>query len=101
MSKASEKKLGELHGVIAEHLIERIQAQEVKTDGKGNPIRDEETGAMVKEACAPAVLSVAVRFLKDNEIVSDPGDENSPIHDLAKAVDQFSQSRHGHTDSTH
>ena len=62
MSKV-EKLLSQLHGLMAEELINRIVSGEATS----------------------AALSVAVKFLKDNNI--DVGEKTeSPIHNLAKVV---------------
>lgn len=63
MSKATSSSLGELHRIIAEHLADRIQNGETQLDQK--------TGELVRLPASAAVLSAAIKFLKDNDIVSD------------------------------
>jgi hypothetical protein len=75
MSKASEDKLGELHGAVAQVLKEVVTHQEaaVEYDAEGNA---ECTGEMQYTA-SPAMMATAVKFLKDNSITCDVSqDEN-------------------------
>ena len=83
MSKASENKLGVLHGVIAEVLTEQVSMKEEETiinlDGEV-----EGTGEMIY-SCSPATIATAIKFLKDNAITSDiTVDEN--MGNLADAL---------------
>tara|TARA_R100000808_G_scaffold134_1_gene993 strand:+ start:23575 stop:23796 length:222 start_codon:yes stop_codon:yes gene_type:complete len=69
MSKSKEELLEQLHCLVAEELIDRIQTGEASA----------------------AELGVATKFLKDNGMdVSSEAD--TPIHDLSKIV-PFSQAR--------
>lgn len=69
MSKATESKLGKLHGAVAEVLTEQVLHEEAETtfDADGKLI---ETGNMIRTA-SPALLATAARFLKDNDITCD------------------------------
>lgn len=83
MSKASEKKLGVLHGAIATVLTEQILMTEEETiinlDGEV-----EGTGEQLY-SCAPATIATAIKFLKDNAITCDVEvDEN--MGKLAEAL---------------
>lgn len=66
MSKATERKLGDLHGAVAEVLLAQVTREEEETtfDADGNMVP---TGDMVYSA-SPAVLATAIKFLKDNSI---------------------------------
>jgi hypothetical protein len=69
MSKATETQLTELHGVIAKVLTAQISRQEALTSF-------DEDGAMVTldemvYTASPAVVSAAIKFLKDNQISAD------------------------------
>jgi len=83
MSKASEDKLSELHGVVADVLKAQITRQEKETtiNLKGEI---EETGKMVYMA-SPATIATAVKFLKDNEIVCDI-DNNTGMQELRETL---------------
>jgi hypothetical protein len=83
MSKASELKLGVLHGAIADVLTEQVLMKEEETiinlDGE-----IESTGEMLY-SCAPATIATAIKFLKDNAITCDVTvDEN--MGNLAEAL---------------
>lgn len=69
MSKATEKKLGALHGAVAEVLTSQILHQQEETvfDSDGEEVG---TGEMVYTA-TPATLAAAIKFLKDNQITCD------------------------------
>ncbi len=75
MSKANEKKLGAVHGAVAEVLTAQISHQEEQMDydEEGNEVS---TGQMQYTA-APATVAAAIKFLKDNQITCDiETDEN-------------------------
>ena len=75
MAKATETKLAALHNAVAQVLTEQVLHEEEETtfDGEGETVG---TGEMVKTA-TPALLATAARFLKDNDITCDMGqDEN-------------------------
>lgn len=63
MSKASESKLGELHGLIADHMVGKLEDGEMSA----------------------AELAVAVKFLKDNSITVDP-ELNKALNDMEQAL---------------
>ena len=69
MSKATEHKLGALHGAVATVLTEQVLMKEEETeiniDGEV-----EGTGEMCYNA-SPALLAAAMKFLKDNSITCD------------------------------
>jgi len=69
MSKATETKLGELHGAVAQVLTQQILVQEEiqELDEEGMPVG---TGDMQYSA-SPATLATAIKFLKDNSITAD------------------------------
>ena len=70
MSKASEKALGELHGLLAQLIINDLNT--VFTDSEGNPLPR-----------APALISQARQFLKDNHIEVGAGAKPGALHGLA------------------
>lgn len=83
MSKASETKLGALHGAIATVLTEQLLMTEEETiinlDGE-----IEGTGEQLY-SCSPATIATAIKFLKDNAITCDiTVDEN--MGNLAEAL---------------
>lgn len=63
MSKASEDKLGELHGVIATELASIIAEGATVMTKDGDP---------VKVSAGPAYFGAAIAFLKNNNITADP-----------------------------
>lgn len=69
MSKANEKKLGDLHGAVATVLNAQIshQQEDMDFDADGNEVP---TGNMVYTA-SPATIAAAIKFLKDNQITCD------------------------------
>lgn len=69
MSKATETKLGLLHGAVAEVLLAQVTREEAETtfNADGEMV---ETGEMVYSA-SPATLATAIKFLKDNNITCD------------------------------
>ena len=77
MSKASEAKLGELHGAVADLLTETIRnGVVVGVSEAGQPIR----------ATAPAAYVVAaLAMLKNNNITADPG-ANTALSGLEQAL---------------
>ena len=66
MSKASEEKLSELHGQLAETLTDMIQVRTVTKYDKEGEAYDETVEP------SPAALAVAAKFLKDNNITATP-----------------------------
>ena len=75
MARASEKFLADLHSAVAVTLTEQVLHEEEETtfDGEGETVS---TGVMVRTA-TPALLATAARFLKDNDVTCDMGqDEN-------------------------
>ena len=69
MSKATESKLSNLHGAVAEALTEIISHKEERKefDELGEEIG---TGEMVHSA-PPPLFAAAIKFLKDNNITCD------------------------------
>jgi len=69
MSKASEDKLSNLHGAVAEVLTAQLTHTEAETtfDEDGACV---ETGETVYTA-TPATIAAAIKFLKDNQITCD------------------------------
>lgn len=70
MAKATEDKLGELHGLVADQLSERIK----------------------EGLWSSADIAAAIKFLKDNNITSDPG-EDSHLAGLKQQLEQAAKSR--------
>ena len=64
MSKATSKDMAELHDLVARKLKQMVS----------------------NNKATAADLSVAIKFLKDNNVMADP-DLNSAIDELKKAVD--------------
>lgn len=67
MSKATEQKLSDLHGLVADVLLAQLRGEWV----------------------SPQMISQAVKFLKDNGIEAGP--ENDAMNDLASKVQQFAE----------
>ena len=69
MSKANEKKLGDLHGAVATVLNAQIshQEEEMDFDSAGEAVS---TGNM-RYTAQPATIAAAIKFLKDNQITCD------------------------------
>lgn len=69
MSKANEKLLGDLHGMVAKVLTDQVSAQEEiqELDLDGVP---QGTGELEYSA-SPATIATAIKFLKDNQITCD------------------------------
>ena len=66
---ATEEKLANLHNVLADALIAGVSEQKT--------VLDEETGEEATYYVAnPALLTVAIKFLKDNDITCQPSEEN-------------------------
>lgn len=61
-NKATEEKLGALHGLVADVLMARLQTDEV----------------------SPQLLAQAIKFLKDNGIEAGP--DNDQMNDIARQV---------------
>lgn len=60
---APEEKLGSLHSLIADTLIEQLE---------GTPIQDVETGEIIGREIDPRIISAAISFLRDNKITKNP-----------------------------
>jgi len=69
MSKATEAKLSDLHGAVAQVLTAQVLHQQEETvfDADGEEVG---TGNMIHTA-SPATLAAAIKFLKDNQITCD------------------------------
>ena len=69
MSKATEHKLGVLHGAVATVLTAQLthQTEETEFDEEGVEVG---TGEMEYTA-QPATIAAAIKFLKDNQITCD------------------------------
>lgn len=65
MSKATETQVDDLHGLVAETLIEQIAAYRL-----GNMFELDRDGNKVVLPMPPALLAQAIKFLKDNGIDS-------------------------------
>lgn len=77
MAAADSDKLGNLHDMLAETLTQAIK--------DGVPIKDEESGKIIKAPAPAAILNVARQFLKDNNIDCKPSATN-PIGLLADSL---------------
>lgn len=65
MSRADEAQVDELHGLIAETLIEQITAYK-----RGDMLGIDKDGNTFNLPMPPALLAQAIKFLKDNGIDS-------------------------------
>jgi hypothetical protein len=83
MAKATEDKLGALHGAIATALTEIVETQEevMAFDQEGGEVG---TGVMAYSA-SPAMFATAVKFLKDNSITCDIRQEEN-MNNLKEAL---------------
>jgi len=83
MSKATEDKLNELHGVLADTFIEMVVEEEDVMEFNEDGAKS--TGER-RRCASPAVLNAARGFLKDNEITADISVDNSmsSLKDLLK-----------------
>lgn len=80
MAKASDADLGDLHALVALVLGSKLKAP--LYDGEGNAIPGtEHCGATAAE------ISVAVAFLKNNNITADP-ETNKGLDDLRKKLQE-------------
>jgi len=90
MSRATEDKLGLLHGSVAEALITSISQSSRAT---ALLIKHEELPDDVRrflEECSevhPSLLTVATKFLKDNNISCDASEDES-LSELQKELDK-------------
>ncbi len=68
-NKATETKLGILHGVVADVLTAQLEHKEAETtfNEDGEMV---ETGEQIHTA-SPATIAAAIKFLKDNSITCD------------------------------
>lgn len=91
MSKATESKLNNLHGAVADVLTTQVLHQDAETafDEDGEMV---ETGDMIYTA-SPALLAAAMKFLKDNDITADvEQDENlGNLRDALTKKQQYSR----------
>lgn len=69
--------LGKLHEAVTDEFLDRIKNGEVEV------MKD---GEVVRRRCAPATLSAAVKFLKDNGIDATP-DSSDAFAKLIEAVE--------------
>ena len=71
--KATESKMNDLHGLLCEILIKQVGETVIDEDGT--------------EICivSPAILSIAAKFLKDNEITCDVRNDNN-MNNLQKLL---------------
>ena len=85
MSKASEKALGDLHGIVAEALAEIISHTVEETtfneDGEEVP-----TGGRVYTV-QPAMVAAAIKLLKDNSITCDV-ETNTNMNNLRESLNK-------------
>jgi hypothetical protein len=83
MSKANEKKLSDLHGAVAEVLLEQVTRTEEETYFDQDGV-EQSTGEVI--SCAsPATLAQAIKFLKDNEITCDV-EQNENMNNLREVL---------------
>jgi hypothetical protein len=96
MSKATEAALATLHGAVAETLTAQVthETEELTFDEDGNP---EHSDVMVRSA-SPATLAAAIKFLKDNSITCEIG-ENTNMNNLRSELAK-KQKRSRMTDAT-
>jgi hypothetical protein len=73
---AKKDKMAELHDALASHLTDVIE--------NGETIQ--RAGEAHKVPASAAMLGVAVRFLRDNNIECDDGFESAPVGKLTEAV---------------
>lgn len=83
---ANEKKLGKLHDKVADVLIGALD----RAEEKAVVDQDLEKGIFAEEI-NPALLSVATKFLKDNEITC-VADANNKTGDLRSKLNKRKQS---------
>ena len=82
---AQETKLAELHEVVATVLIDQVGERAIE--------HDDETGEEVELYTAtPALLTCAMKFLKDNDITCEPSEDSS----TKKLEDKLKERRRGH-----
>lgn len=70
---ANEKTLGDLHAAVAKVLTDALQGQQVA--GYLDPETGEEVPGQVIPPSA-AIITVAAKFLKDNNITCEPAEDN-------------------------
>lgn len=80
---ASEGKLSTLHDKVAEVLLEAMDGQVIPGD---------ENTPDIKLAPSAAILQVAAKFLKDNNITSAPSDDNA-LGQLRNKVEERRKAR--------
>jgi len=83
IQKATTKKLGALHGAVADVLTSQVlhKQAEIAFDSEGNSV---ETGVEVYDA-PPATLAAAIKFLKANAITADV-EHNQNMNQLEEAL---------------
>lgn len=89
MSKASEDKLGRLHGQVADALLTSIgQSDKAQALLVKFPEELPDEVRRFLEDCSevhPSLLTVATKFLKDNHISVD-GEDSTELGELAKEL---------------
>ena len=80
-STAPEKKLNELHGVVADVLIKQLGATDKLTIGEGDGQVEVEMAS-----ASPALIQAAIKFLKDNNISTTP-EEDENLQSLADILE--------------
>lgn len=80
--KATDSQFGDLHALVAESLIEQIQAWKA-----GRLVVQE--GEEYVKVFPPALLAQAIKFLKDNGI-DQPARSGNKVDTLKKAMPDFS-----------
>ena len=83
MSKATEAKLGALHGMVSDVLCSQLaEEEEVMAYNEDGELVS--TGKTRKSA-SPATIAAAIKFLKDNSITSDI-DKDENLSNLAERL---------------
>lgn len=91
MSKASEDRLGLLHGMVSDVLMSQLAVEEAVLEYDEDGV-EFDTGKTVRSA-SPATIAAAIKFLKDNSITSDI-DKDENLSGLAeKLANKQKQSR--------
>lgn len=83
MSKATEAKLGALHGMVSDVLCSQLAAEEEVMEYNEDGVLIG-TGKTVRSA-SPATVAAAIKFLKDNSITSDI-DKDENLSNLAERL---------------
>jgi hypothetical protein len=82
MTRTSESKFDELHGLVAESLVEQIKAWK-----DGRLVQQE--GEEYVKVFPPALLAQAIKFLKDNGI-DQPAKSGNRVDTLKHEMPDFS-----------